>query len=130
MMRLLQEEAELEEIVKLVGMDALSAQDRLKLEVARSIREDFLHQNAFHEEDAYTTIDKQYLMIKLILEFYDLSWQVLENGAQIEPLLSLPVRERVGRFKYISNLESKKEYDSIVRAMSEEIGSTLKREDF
>lgn len=130
MMRLLQEEAELEEIVKLVGMDALSAQDRLKLEVARSIREDFLHQNAFHEEDAYTTIDKQYLMIKLILEFYDLSRQVLENGAQIEPLLSLPARERIGRFKYISNLESKKEYDSIVRAMSEEIGSTLKREDF
>ncbi len=129
-MRLLQEEAELEEIVKLVGMDALSAQDRLKLEVARSIREDFLHQNAFHEEDAYTTIDKQCLMIRLILEFYDLARQVLENGAQIELLLSLPVRERIGRFKYISNLESKKEYDSIVRAMSEEIGSTLKREDF
>lgn len=130
MMRLLQEEAELEEIVKLVGMDALSAQDRLKLEVARSIREDFLHQNAFHEEDAYTTIDKQCLMIRLILEFYDLARQVLENGAQIELLLSLPVRERIGRFKYISNLESKNEYDSIVRAMSEEIGSTLKREDF
>lgn len=130
MMRLLQEEAELEEIVKLVGMDALSAQDRLKLEVARSIREDFLHQNAFHEEDAYTTIDKQCMMIKLILEFYDLSQQVLENGAQIEQLLSLPVRERIGRFKYISNLESKNEYGSIVRALSEEIGSTLKREDF
>lgn len=130
MMRLLQEEAELEEIVKLVGMDALSAQDRLKLEVARSIREDFLHQNAFHEEDAYTTIDKQCLMIRLILEFYDLARQVLENGAQIELLLSLPVRERIGRFKYISNLESKNEYDSIARAMSEEIGSTLKREDF
>lgn len=130
MMRLLQEEAELEEIVKLVGMDALSAQDRLKLEVARSIREDFLHQNAFHEEDAYTTIDKQCLMIRLILEFYDLARQVLENGAQIEQLLSLPVRERIGRFKYISNLESKNEYDSIVRAMSEEIGATLKREDF
>ncbi len=130
MMRLLQEEAELEEIVKLVGMDALSAQDRLKLEVARSIREDFLHQNAFHEEDAYTTIDKQCLMIRLILEFYDLARQVLENGAQIELLLSLPVRERIGRFKYISNLESKNEYDSIARAISEEIGATLKREDF
>lgn len=130
MMRLLQEEAELEEIVKLVGMDALSAQDRLKLEVARSIREDFLHQNAFHEEDAYTTIDKQCLMIRLILEFYDLARQVLENGAQIELLLSLPVRERIGRFKYISNLESKNEYNSIARAISEEIGATLKREDF
>lgn len=130
MMRLLQEEAELEEIVKLVGMDALSAQDRLKLEVARSIREDFLHQNAFHEEDAYTTIEKQCLMIRLILEFYDLARQVLENGAPIELLLSLPVRERIGRFKYISNLESKNEYDSIARAMSEEIRSTLKREDF
>lgn len=130
MMRLLQEEAELEEIVKLVGMDALSAQDRLKLEVARSIREDFLHQNAFHEEDAYTTIDKQCLMIRLILEFYDLARQVLENGAQIELLLGLPVRERIGRFKYISNLESKNEYDSIARAISEEIGATLKREDF
>lgn len=130
MLRLLQEEAELEEIVRLVGMDALSAQDRLKLEVARSIREDFLHQNAFHEEDAYTTIDKQCRMIRLILEFYDLSQQVLENGAQIERLLGLPVRERIGRFKYISNLESKNEYDSIARVMSEEIGSTLKREDF
>ena len=74
-MGLLQDEAELEEIVKLVGMDALSAPDRLKLEAARSIREDFLHQNAFHEVDTYTSLEKQHLMMQLILGFYEQAWR-------------------------------------------------------
>ena len=76
MMKLLNDEAELDEIVKLVGMDALSAPDRLKLEAARSIREDYLHQDAFHEVDTYTSLDKQYLMMDLVLQFYDVSLRI------------------------------------------------------
>jgi V/A-type H+-transporting ATPase subunit A len=86
MMTVLQEEAELEEIVKLVGMDALSPKDRLKMETARSIREDFLHQLAFHEVDTYTSLNKQLDMMRLILEYYDRCTEALERGADIEKL--------------------------------------------
>ncbi len=129
-MKLLQEEAELEEIVKLVGMDALSPQDRLKLEAARSIREDFLHQNAFHEEDTYTPIKKQYLMMKLILEFYNLTSQAVDNGVSVDTLLELPVREKIGRFKYVASKHSEKEFKSILREMIDKVGATFKREDY
>lgn len=130
-MRLLQEEAELEEIVKLVGMDALSPQDRLKLEAARSIREDFLHQNAFHEEDTYTPIRKQFLMMKLVLEFYSMSLQAIEKGASVEELLRLPVREQIGRFKYLASALTDFEYEKLIERMAVEIGATLTtREDF
>ena len=98
-MRLLQDESELEEIVKLVGMDALSAPDRLKLEAARSVREDFLQQNAFSDTDAYTSLEKQHLMMLLVLAFYDVSVQALERGASVESLVKMPIRERIGRFK-------------------------------
>ena len=84
LMRLLQEEAELQEIVQLVGMDALSAPDRLKLEAARSIREDFLHQNSFHEIDTYTPLEKQYLMMRLVIAYYDQCADALEKGVGIE----------------------------------------------
>lgn len=130
MMKLLQEESELEEIVKLVGMDALSPQDRLKLEAARSIREDFLHQNAFHEEDTYTPIKKQYLMMKLILEFYNLASQAVDNGVSVDTLLELPVRERIGRFKYVASDNSEKEFNKILRDMIDKVGATFKREDY
>ena len=80
MMALLQEEAELEEIVKMVGMDALSPSDRLKMEAARSIREDFLHQNSFHEIDTYSSLKKQYLLMKLVLSFYEESSKALAEG--------------------------------------------------
>ncbi|MFA9382047.1 MAG: V-type ATP synthase subunit A, partial [Acetanaerobacterium sp.] len=90
MMRLLQEESELEEIVKLVGMDALSPPDRLKLESARSIREDFLHQDAFHEIDTYSSLEKQRLMMKLILEMYEISTRALSSGIAIDKLVVLP----------------------------------------
>ena len=101
MLHLLQEEAELDEIVKLVGMDALSPSDRLKMETARSIREDFLHQLAFHEVDTYTSLQKQLLMMRLILNFYDLANETLRQGGEIEKIVTLPVREEIGRFKYV-----------------------------
>lgn len=112
-MHILQEEAELEEIVKLVGMDALSAPDRIKLEAARSVREDFLHQNAFHETDTYTTLEKQLMMLKLILEYFDLATDALSKGADVEKLIGLPIRERIGRFKYVPQENINKEYEDI-----------------
>ena len=95
LMRLLQDESELQEIVQLVGMDALSAPDRLKLEAARSIREDFLHQNSFHEVDTYTPLEKQYLMMKLVLAYYDNSVVALDKGVNVESLVNLAVREQI-----------------------------------
>ncbi len=130
LMQLLQEEAELEEIVKLVGMDALSAPDRLKLEVARSVREDFLHQNAFHEVDTYTPLDKQYLMMKLILGFYDYSLEALNNKANIEDIVSLPVREQIGRFKYVADKDTSAEYDRIINQLNGEIANLNRGEEF
>ena len=121
LMRLLQEEAELEEIVKLVGMDALSAPDRLKLEAARSIREDFLHQNAFHEVDTYTPLDKQHMMMQLVLQYFDKSMQALEKGVSVEKLVSLPVRERIGRFKYVQSNRQEDEYQAVIHQLAKEI---------
>ena len=129
LMKLLQEEAELDEIVKLVGMDALSAPDRLKLEAARSIREDFLHQNAFHDVDTYTSLQKQYMMMKLILNFYDTACEALERNASIDKLVSLPVRERIGRFKYVKKENLKDEYEKILSKLSEEINLSVQKED-
>lgn len=129
-LKLLQEEAELEEIVKLVGMDALSPQDKLKLEAARSIREDFLHQNAFHDVDTYTPINKQFLMMNLILEFYNFSLQAVENGVSVDDLLRLPVKEQIGRFKYVSSKKSSEEYKNILQKIAVEVAATLKKEDF
>ena len=128
-MRLLNDEAALEEIVKLVGMDALSAPDRLKLEGARSIREDFLHQDAFHEVDTYTDLDKQFLMMELILGFYDVASGYLDKGISIDSLVTLPVRERIGRFKYITRDKMKQEFDSIMHDIHREIDDLVEKED-
>jgi len=130
MMRLLQDEAELDEIVKLVGMDALSAGDRLKMETARSIREDFLHQLAFHEVDTYTSLKKQHLMMKLILAFYDEALKVMAIGGDIEKISSLAVRERIGRFKYTPEEDITTEYEKIVTALKNEMQDTIQKEDF
>lgn len=127
--RLLQEEAELDEIVKLVGIDALSSSDRLKLEVARSIREDYLHQDAFHDVDTYASLKKQYYMLKLVLAFYDLGLKALERGANINELSALPVRERIGRIKYVKEDEVPAEYDSIIAQMEKEVGALKSEED-
>ncbi len=104
-MRILQEEAELEEIVRLVGIDALSARERLVLETAKSIREDFLHQNSFHEVDTYTSMQKQSRMLELILNFHHQALKVVEKGEldlDLEKLFTLPVRERIARAKYVT----------------------------
>ncbi len=126
LMSLLQDEAELQEIVNLVGMDALSAPDRIKLEAARSVREDYLHQNAFDDTDTYTSLHKQYLMIKAILTYFDLSTEALNDGAPINELLSLPVRERIGRFKYCAEDSADREYDAIILQLKSEIASSQK----
>ena len=130
MMTLLQEEAELDEIVKMVGMDALSASDRLKMEAARSIREDFLHQNSFHEVDTYTSLDKQYMMMDLVLAYYDQSVEALEKGAKLQNLINLPVREQIGRFKYVTEDVIQKEYEKVTEELHIEIANALGKEDF
>lgn len=129
-MRLLQEEAELQEIVKLVGMDALSAPDRLKLEAARSIREDFLHQDAFHEVDTYTPLEKQYTMMKLVLDYYSESVGALGRGVSVDKLVSLPVRERIGRFKYVPADRMEQEYKDILQVMHKEVQSLEQKEEY
>ena len=129
LMALLQEEAELEEIVKLVGMDALSAPDRLKLEAARSIREDYLHQNAFHEVDTYTSLDKQYLMMTAILGFYDRARAALEQGIDIDTLVALPARERIGRLKYAAEDEAADEFARAMAQLEEEIAGAASEEE-
>ena len=121
LMSLLQEEAELEEIVKMVGMDALSPIDRLKMEAARSIREDFLHQNSFHEIDTYTPLQKQFRMMKLVLAFYEQSKKALESGASIQNLIKMPVREQIGRFKYTKAEDVEKEYQAVLDELAKEV---------
>lgn len=127
-MHLLQEESELDEIVKMVGMDALSPTDRIKLEAARSIREDFLHQNAFHEIDTYTPLKKQYFMMKLIIDFYENSIEALNRGGDVESLVNLPVREQIGRFKYYNEDDIDGEYKKILDNLNSEIAGMLARE--
>ncbi|MCU6746222.1 V-type ATP synthase subunit A [Faecalicatena acetigenes] len=129
MMTLLQEEAELEEIVKMVGMDALSPGDRLKMEAARSIREDFLHQNSFHEIDTYTSLKKQYMMMNLVTAFYDRAVDALAEGASLEKLIRMPVREQIGRFKYVTEDALDTEYKKVDDALSVEIANALVKED-
>ena len=129
LMLLLQEEAELEEIVKLVGMDALSAPDRLKLEVSRSIREDYLHQNAFMDEDTYTSLNKQFLLMKAILTYYDESAEALKKGANIERLAALPSRERIGRLKYVAEDVANAEFDAAIKQLQEEIKVAIEKGD-
>lgn len=128
-MELLSEEASLQEIVKLVGMDALSGSDRLKLEVSRSIREDFLHQLAFHEVDTYSSLKKQYLMMKLILEYYDKSAQALSNGAEIEKLEALPEKEAVGRFKYVPEEKIDSEFEKAMQHLELGINRVLSEKE-
>lgn len=126
-MNILNDEAELKEIVKLVGMDALSPNDRLKMETARSIREDFLHQLAFHEVDTYTSLKKQLYMMKLILNFNDEAQQAVTKGADIEKISELPVREKIGRFKYVEEKNTDSEFDKISLEISTELDRLIKR---
>ncbi len=119
-MTVLQEEAALDEIVRLVGMDALSSDDRLTMETAKIIREDYLHQNAFDDVDTYTSMKKQYLMLKLIYEFDARAREAIGNYADMNAVLATSCKERIGRAKYIpeSNLD---EFDEILKAMNAEL---------
>ena len=128
-MRILSVENELEEIVKLVGVDALSPSERLTLEAARSVREDFLQQNAFEDGDSYTSLDKQYRLIKLILSFYKKSGDALKRGADIEKIADLPVREKIGRAKSADPEKYVSEYEDIDREITAELAALTDKED-
>ena len=129
LMSLLQDEASLNEIVKMVGMDALSPQDRLKMEAARSIREDFLHQNSFDEIDTYTSLQKQYEMMKLVYEYYKQGTKALKEGADINDLVKLPVRETIGRFKYVKEDQIGQEYPKVKEEIIKEMAPLTGKED-
>ena len=129
MMTLLQEEAELEEIVKMVGMDALSPSDRLKMEAARSIREDFLHQNSFHEVVTYTSLKKQHMMMVLVNEFFDRATDALKDGASLQKLISMPVREQIGRFKYVTEDKLDEEFKQVDETLSVQIAAAFVKEE-
>ena len=120
-MNMLQEESELEEIVRLVGIDALSYKDRLTLEATRSIREDYLHQNAFHEVDTYTSPAKQAMLLRLIIGYYEKSLDALSKDASFNKLAALPVREDIGRFKYTEEDKCAERYEEITAKLNAEI---------
>ena len=119
-MRVLQEEAELDEIVRLVGIDSLSYKDRMTMETAKIIREDYLHQNAFHETDTYTSLSKQYKMLKLIYEFYRLGNIAIDNYAELDDILACEAKEKIGRAKYTEENELES-LDRVLREMTAEL---------
>ncbi|MCR5106155.1 MAG: V-type ATP synthase subunit A [Eubacterium sp.] len=129
LMSLLQEEASLNEIVKMVGMDALSPQDRLKMEAARSIREDFLHQNSFDEIDTYTSMQKQFYMQKLVWLFYDESLKALKEGANINDIVAMAVREDIGRYKYTLEDKIDEKYKEVHDALIREVSGLIGKEE-
>ena len=129
LMSLLQDEASLNEIVKMVGMDALSPQDRLKMEAARSIREDFLHQNSFDEIDTYTSLKKQFAMMKLVYAFYEGGVKALQAGANINDIVAMQTRERIGRFKYTKEEDVAREYDKVTEELAAEFADITGKED-
>lgn len=128
--QILQEEAELDEIVRLVGIDSLDFKDRLTLECARSIREDFLHQNAFHEVDTYTSLGKQYYMLKVILDWYHKAQDALKENASFSEMTTLPVLEKIGRFKYVKEEDVQKTYEEIQKDLNNEFNKLTKGGDF
>ena len=129
MMSLLQDESKLNEIVQMVGMDALSPADRLKMEAAKSIREDFLNQNSFDEVDTYSSLRKQYLMMRLVMSFYEKANAALEKGANVEHLIAMPSREPIGRFKYTPEDKIEDEFTRINDLLDGEVAEALNKED-
>lgn len=127
MMRILQEEASLQEIVQLVGVDALSPADRVTLEAARSIREDYLQQNAFDEVDTYSSLEKQFGMLKIILAFYYKSMEAIRKGVGIDDLFSMPVREKIARLKYVPEEKIKETFSEVDEELSNQIEALINR---
>lgn len=120
-MSLLQKEAELQEIVQLVGPDALPDEDKVILDTSKSIREDFLQQNAYHEVDTYCPLEKQFIMMKVILEFHKHTLEALKKGKKVSKLFTLPVKERISRMKYVKDL--KKESEAIFKDMKSQVAA-------
>ena len=110
-------------------MDALSAGDRLKMEAARSIREDYLHQNSFHEIDTYTSLQKQFYLMKLVMAYYEESLEALNEGASIRDLIMMNVRERIGRYKYTPEDAIEEEYNKVYGELQDEIASLSRKGD-
>ena len=125
---LLQEEAELNEIVQLVGVDSLSFEDRMKLEVCKSIREDYLHQNAFHDIDTYSSMNKQVKLLKLILAYYDMGLDGIKRGAQLSAVAGLAERESIGRFKYIEEEKIDAAYEELLKELRDGINRLVAEE--
>lgn len=128
-LRLLQEESELKEIVQLVGADSLSFEDRVKLETCKSIREDYLHQNAFHDIDTYSSFNKQYKLLKLIIALYEQSTEAVRRGVDFDRISSMAVREKIGRFKYVEEDKVDESFDSIMTEMKAEIADLTAGEE-
>ena len=126
---LLQEEAELNEVVQLVGVDGLSFEDRLKLEVAKSIREDYLHQNAFHDVDTYSSTNKQYKLLKLILSYFDLAKEAIEKGANFNKVAAIEERETIGRFKYIEEANIDAAYEGLLESIKAALQNLVSEEE-
>lgn len=127
-MLLLQQESELEEIVKLVGYDSLSAPDRLTLEAARSVREDYLQQNAFDDADTYTSNDKQYKMLKMILTFSKECRNALNSGVKVEKLFSLPVSEKIARAKYVPEDQFNAYFNDVLAEIESSVAKVVSEE--
>ena len=123
-MSLLEDEDKLKEIVRLVGVDALSKEERMVLETSKSIREDFLHQNSFHEIDTYASMDKQFKMLRNILTFHDLGMQVLRRGGTLRSVFELPIREQIARMRYVEEGDLSK-LDELETAIKAELGKLL-----
>ena len=127
-LHLLQEEAELNEIVQLVGVDSLSFTDRLKLETAKSIREDYLHQNAFHEIDTFTSTTKQYLLLKMILGWHEAAIKAVGEGGSFKKITEMSAREQIGRFKYVEEAKIQEQYEAILAEMTAEFDEIVQKE--
>ena len=128
-LHLLQEEAELNEIVQLVGVDSLSFSDRLKLETAKSIREDYLHQNAFHEIDTFTSTTKQYLLLRLILGWHEAAEKAVSEGGSFKKITEMSMRESIGRFKYVEEAKIQEQYEAILADMTAEFDEIVQKEE-
>ena len=126
-MALLQEEASLNEIVQLVGKDALSADDQLTLEVAKMVREDFLQQNAFMDVDSYSSFDRQMRLLSLILDYETLARAAVAKGAELGALLAVSAKEDIGRAKFVEAEKYQAEYAAIHEKMEQEIRAAAQK---
>ena len=123
-MGLLEQEDQLNEVVRLVGIDALSRDERMVMETAKSLREDFLHQNAFHEIDTYASMDKQFKMLRTIINFHHQGLDALRKGAPMTKLFNLPVREQIARMRYLEESQID-QIDKLDDVMKEQISGIV-----